>query len=423
MQQTKGEDLQNLIIITNSKCKLTYMINTTLNALFACEFYSSNNLHTCQNLHEFLLSPFNKENETKLKEHTMKVLTHVKMDGFTRSIRNLQSHYKKEYNKNNNLTFESFILQNKTLSKEKLQDSIKRYSRNARQQKTTTTPPTNIMCLPVSPIQAKGSNQNFANNNNTESLDSEDFELFSFSSFDSLPLLPVAPSTTATSTNMAATLKAPTASSTLSVRVKERNSSKRNSTNSTTIGSPTKPSPTETPKKKRKKKIVAISSSLERIQKIDTKTKASIAIQQSLSTIFQNYEDSEVVEAFNKQVRINNICDQLKHWIEIASNSEESNGTREGFNVAKSYRMGYHSKNGPLKGFNIKIGSKHVHDFKLWKQADYKQQIWKLGLELWKMMKGNSCSTDDSVCMEFGFMEAGDSVVEVKLYYIYHFLY
>ena len=156
-----------------------------------------------------------------------------------------------------------------------------------------------------------------------------------------------------------------------------------------------------------------ISSTLQRVHNIDEQLQTSIGLQNNLSSLYHHYDSSDINKGIDNQERINAICLKLQGLIFQASR-QQSKGTREGFNVTKSNRMGFHSKDGPLKGFTIQIGSKHYHDFKVHKMKDCEQEIWGLGLELWRMKKDNSGSTYESVCMEFGFMVPGDYVELVR---------
>ena len=68
--------------------------------MFAHDFYTTKNLHSCKSLHEFVLAEHNRHNEKEMKKHAMTVLRDVNIDNFARSIRNLQTRYNNDYKNN-----------------------------------------------------------------------------------------------------------------------------------------------------------------------------------------------------------------------------------------------------------------------------------------------------------------------------------
>ena len=346
------------------------------------------------------------------------------IDNFARSIRNLKTRYYNDHQKNKNLTVESFILQNKEMTVASLRESVKRYSRKSKQQKVQTYVSTD-MSVAISPIQVKATNNKTTNNNNIQSLDEtynmelveevmtiEELDLISLSSFDfpsdlqdESPVVPTAESPIELTTNT---------SRRMSARLKQKTST--TSTSSATIkSSATKRTAATNTSQKRKKKIVEIISSLPRINTVNQDIATSISLQQDLSSLFYKYRNNSdlLQEQFKTQEKIDNICAQL-HPLIVEATKDEAAKTRNGLQVTKSGRMGCHSNNGPLKGFTITIGGKNYHNFNVDEVKNCKHRIWELGLELWRMKKDNSSRTDESVCMEFGYMSVGDYVEEVN---------
>ena len=208
----------------------------------------------------------------------------------------------------------------------------------------------------------------------------------------------------------------------MSARLKQKTST--TSTSSATIkSSATKQTATTNTPQKRKKKIVEISSSLPRINTVNQDIATSISLQQDLSSLFYKYRNySDLLqEQFKTQEKIDNICAQL-HPLIVEATKDEAAKTTNGLQVTKSGRMGCHSNNGPLKGFTITIGGTNYHNFDVHEVKNCKHKIWELGLELWRMKKDNSSRTDESVCMEFGYMLPGDYVEEVNFIMFIFFL-
>ena len=412
--------------------------------MFAHEFHTTKKLHSCKSLHEFLLSDHNQNNEKQLKQHAAAKLKDVDITNFARSIRNLKTRYNNDHKKNKNLTVTTFILQNKQMTIKSLRTSIKRYSKKPKQHNIQTYLSTD-MSLAISPIQVNASNNKITNDNNVESLDEtynidhsqdelldeliniEDLDLISLPSFDLSSELQDGPSA-ATSTNIVPTAESPIELTTdtsrrMSARLKQKSSTTSTSSPPTKSSATKQTAATNTPQK-RKKKIVEISSSVPRINAVNQDILTSIILQQDLSSLFYKYgKNSDLLqEGFNNQEKIDNICAQL-HPLIVEATEDEAANTRNGLQVTKSGRMGFHSKDGPLRGFTITIGGKHYHNCNVGEVEDCKHKIWELGLELWRMKKDNSSKPDESVCMEFGYMLPGDYVEEVKLYYVYIFLY
>ena len=169
------------------------------------------------------------------------------------------------------------------------------------------------------------------------------------------------------------------------------------------------------------RKTVHLDPKFERITSITQQQ--DLDLKQAFATLFNSYENKQVVECFTTQKEILELCLRLKDAIQNNFDKETNppKGTREGFNVTYSKAMGYHSKTGKLNGFTIKSVSHgknlYIHDFNDEKRNKklslWEKDIWTTGLKILHLTGYNE-GKSDNVCMQFGFMLPGDYVVKVR---------
>ena len=97
------------------------------------------------------------------------------------------------------------------------------------------------------------------------------------------------------------------------------------------------------------RKTVHLDPKFERITSITQQQ--DLDLKQAFATLFNSYENKQVVECFTTQKEILELCLRLKDAIQNNFDKETNppKGTREGFNVTYSKAMGYHSKTGKVR--------------------------------------------------------------------------